>query len=313
MSFGKARGTTYQNDVMNKLMRDVKFLYSYGRTGLTPSQFSSPVITGTAAPQAKNGSPTFTKTSGDSMQGPFAFGNYLGFGTANNIIEIDGSGRGHFNVGPGYAYTSNTYALPPTGSSVTLNWIDGDIWDGQVLKLHVLSGYTIIIANGDGSTTGNIQLIPPYTSQSSATGNLIIVGPQVVTFIFDSTFSPNGKWIVDAPFDIYEKILVDPIPNNTGVENTMEETFSNHYFTWNINNNASWLNYGYAWYLAGNPVFGIIPDPIAGAPNGILSIYAANFYTSASAGSASALPAAPARYLYIQVEGVDYKIALYNP
>lgn len=189
---GKAQPRLGQVEKINKLEISKRELYGMSRRNSTGAPKSSSSGISSSTPSNSGGASVvnYLNVSGGSMIGPFAYGLLA---TGSNLsITIDGSSRGHFNVSVSAAYTSNTYIFPASGFSGNLSWIDGDSFDGQVLKLHIQATYTVNIISGDGSTTGNIFFPSGLTSPFAANGETI------VTLMFCSTLGPSGMWLVES-------------------------------------------------------------------------------------------------------------------
>lgn len=171
----KARGSSYPYQDIHKLQRDIKFLFSQMRV-VSPQQTMVPFITGQHAASAPTGYNAL-KIAGDTMIGPFALNNL-----SKSTSTI--SSKGHLNISQTTGAFGSNVIVNTAPTSGNLSYIDGAAWDGQILKIHVISGQSLIIKD-DGN-------IVPFSA------GFTVTGPAVVNFIFDSTLGPNGNaggWI----------------------------------------------------------------------------------------------------------------------
>jgi hypothetical protein len=122
-----------------------------------------------------SGGGPFLPLDGGSMNGPIAYGPKA------TSTFIDGSNRGHLNVSKDRGKFTSNVILNGTPSNWNLSYIDGDYWDGQILRVHIPLGSTLILHDD-----GNLQLPPNMTSFQ-------IKGPVWFEVMFDFTLSPNGN------------------------------------------------------------------------------------------------------------------------
>lgn len=159
----------------------------------------------------------YVRLSGDSMNGPIAFQPVI------VSTHKDGSLRGHLDISKTTGKFSPRVILNAAPSGWNLSYIDGDYWDGQLLRINIINGYTLIL-----QPDGNISL--PKSQPIS------FLGPIVVVLEFDSTLGPNGNsggWILsNVPSqlngcDVATKCYVDHMFEVAGfTQNSVIETIT---------------------------------------------------------------------------------------
>jgi len=326
--FGKARNPRYSMSDIVQVKKDIKLLYSLNRVNASPSQTVIPFATGVHSASAPAGYQGLN-VSGGSMIGPIAY-----YPIVQNLTYSGGIGHLDISKSTG-AFTS--FILLGAVGTLQFYWIDGDAFDGQILKILIPATSTLYIHNGDGITTGNI-----FTSTG---GTVDVSGINTVSFTFSST--QNG-WILDSgiagsaanqslsnltsPTTINQHL----IPDTTNIRNLGSQTnwwsvlyindvkfidstdpsgkftdvaynTTTHFLEYNLE--VSGITAGQIFLYTSRPVFGACEGDISISGDiAYVDFYQNNTYLSATAGGASSLPSNPVGYLIVMINGIKRKM-----
>lgn len=223
---------------------------------------------------------------------------------------------------------SQIYAIG--SANQTLGW-DGNgdlVWNQQTGKTHqwqfdnILrvdiqdtgSGVSFSVLNNGTISVEGISDPHPFTISKFTSNAAQIACADNFQFANDILCTNSTQHIGNNATPWYWEYLLNlEFIDNLAPSNNTIINYQNDYLRFNLQNAAGLSSVGFTFQYQGTSWFSLVPDPVAGLPYFILDIGQTINYTSASAGSASALPLLPARYLYLEVDGTPYKVALYNP
>lgn len=324
---GKARSGISRVDQISDMQKQINLLHAKTRTVNTPQSIIMPPV-GSAPPNHTNFA-SYLKTAGDVMMGPISF-NPMNVAISGTSIDISTSST---------AYSTNVTVTGSAGS--TLNTITGAAHLGQFLILTCGIGGAGLTINND-ATANHINLsygsaltmqlddviILQWTSSSvwrQITAGTANLNQFALTSLSNLTTTSINEDLIphsDDFFNIGSNSLAwlkvytwgTQIQDaaSGGNQNNCLEAFNAHYMSWNIFNNSTLTNAGYEWFFASNLAMALVPEPVGGLPKMVLDLENQNIYTSATAGTATALPSPPKGYLLIKVNGTSVKVPYYN-